>query len=513
MPRTALLLSILFLAACRAAGPGGGEPAPNLVLFVVDDLGWQDNSVGFGPPPGPFQERFRTPNLAALAHQGVRFSDHHAQCVCTPSRLSMLTGLNSIHHGATNWVLDPAHETSGQTDALGPPPRWRSTGWTPGTPTLPALLRARGYRTIHVGKAHFGALGTPGADPLALGFDVNIAGHAAGAPGSYQGENGYDQPGRKEPSVWAVPGLEEFHGTDVHLTDALTRRALEAVEEAVATGRPFYLYMAHYAVHAPIEPHEPWVEAYRARGLDEKEARYASMVEGVDRSLGALRAKLEALGVAERTLIVFTSDNGGLSAHARGTSAIGGGRDTHNSPLREGKGSAYEGGTRIPLLFAWARPDPTSPLQARLGLRPGALEATPTLCEDLFPTLLAAAGATPPDGIDGLDLSAVLAGRGSLPERALVFHYPHVWGPSGAGYQPHSALRRGRWKAIWFYGPERWELYDLESDLGEQHDLARERPEILRPLAVELQESLAASAAPLPLDRIRGGERGVRLPE
>jgi len=506
-------LVLLALLACRAPRPGAQELPPNLVLFVVDDLGWQDSSVAFHEPAGPFQEHFRTPCLAELAARGLRFSDAHAQCVCTPSRLSMLTGLNSARHGCTNWVLDAARETSGRTEVLGPPPRWKSTGWTPGTPTLAQRLKARGYRTIHVGKAHWGSVGTPGADPLNLGFDVNVAGHAAGAPGSYQGRNGYDEPKRTTPGVWAVPGLDEFHGTDVHLTDALTRRALAAVEDAVEAGGPFFLHLAHYAVHAPIEPHDPYTEAYRQRGDDEKEARYAAMVEGVDASLGAVVAKLRALGVAERTLIVFTSDNGGLSVHARGTSAVGGGPNTHNHPLREGKGSAYEGGTRIPLLFAWAASAPGEPVQRRLALREGRSSAVPTLCEDLFPTLLGIAGAAVPEDVDGRDLAPVLAGTGEPAERALVFHHPHVWGPKGDGYQPHSAIRRGPWKAIYFYEPERWELYDLEHDLAERADLAAARPDVLRALAGELERTLRGLDAAWPLALASGEERALRLPE
>lgn len=508
--RLVLLLSMLVLA-CRAPAPEEREPPPNLVLFVVDDLGWQDTSVAFGEEPTAFQEHFHTPHLVALAAHGLRFADAHAQCVCTPSRLSMLTGLNAARHGTTNWVLKTDEETSGATAELGPPPRWRREGWDPATPTLPALLRARGYRTIHVGKAHFGAVGTPGAEPTRLGFDVNVAGHAAGAPGSYQGLDGYDQPGSASPSVWAVPGLERYRGTDTHLTDALTQEALAEVARAVADGQPFFLHLAHYAVHVPLQPHEPYCDGYRARGDDESEARYASMVEGVDASLGALVARLEELGVAENTLLVFTSDNGGLSAHARGTSAVGGGRDTHNAPLREGKGSAYEGGTRVPLVVAWAKTAPGCVAQTRVPIRAGERCTAPTLCEDLFPTLLAVAGVLPPAGIDGQDLMPLFAG-GEGSERALVFHYPHVWGPEGAGYQPHSALRRGDWKAIYLYGPERWELYDLAHDLGETHDLSAQRPEVLRSLARELCTRLEELHAPLPLDLARGIERAPRGP-
>jgi arylsulfatase A-like enzyme len=511
MLRSALLL--LALSACDAPGSRSRDtvhPPPNLVLFLVDDLGWQDTSVAFSGVETAFQRRFETPSLGALAAHGLVFANAHAQCVCTPTRLSILTGENSARHGTTNWILDAEKETSGATEVLGPPPRWRAQGYRSGTPTLPGLLREHGYRTIHVGKAHYGALGTRAADPRTLGFEVNVAGHAAGGPGSYRGELGYDSEGHTSPSVWAVPGLERFHGTRTHLTDALTTVALEEAERAVADGRPFFLQFAHYAVHVPLEPHAPWYERNKEAGLDEAEARYASMVAGIDASLGALITKLEELGVAEHTLIVFTSDNGGLSAHARGTSAAGGGRDTHNAPLREGKGSAYEGGTRVPLVFAWARSAPESEVQRAFPIVTGRTDA-PAMCEDLFATLLSAAGLRS-QAPDARDLAAVLAGQAFERERPLLFHYPHVWGPRGGGYQPHSALVRGDWKAIYFYEPERWELYDLARDLGEAHDLAAHEPERLAELGGELVRRLAELGAPLPLERATGRERAPRAP-
>lgn len=509
----AAVVALALAVACAASGaePRSARRPPNLVLFLVDDLGWQDTSLAVSGAKTPFQQHFETPHLAALAARGLVFTNAHAQCVCTPTRLSILTGENAARHGTTNWILDAAQETSGSTEVLAPPPRWRAEGYRPGTPTLPGLLAAHGYRTIHVGKAHYGALGTPAADPRALGFEVSVAGHAAGGPGSYRGELGYDSEGRTSPSVWAVPGLERFHGSTTHLTDALTTVALEELERAVASGQPFFLQLAHYAVHVPLEPHTPWYERYRARGYDEAEARYASMVSGVDASLGALVARLDALGVAEETLIVFTSDNGGLSAHARGPSAIGGGRDTHNAPLRAGKGSAYEGGTRVPLVFSWAKTAPEEAQQRAFPVVAGITE-TATMCEDLFATLLSAAGLTS-EAPDAHDLAPLLAGGAPERERSLLFHYPHVWGPRGSGYEPHSALVRGDWKAIWFYGDERWELYDLAHDLGETEDRAAQDPERLAELARELCTRLRELEAPLPLDKSTGQERapyGVR---
>ena len=496
-------LALLLLASARAAGQEPAEPRaqpPNIILFLVDDMGWQDTSVAFGAQRTPLNEHFRTPNMERLAASGVSFLQAYSCAVCSPSRTSLMTGQNAARHKVTQWTLSGA-DPSGKTERLESPADWHVQGLQPGVPTLPARLCAAGYRTIHVGKAHWGVVGSPGSDPRALGFQRNIAGHAAGAPGSYRGEDGF---GRANPT-WAVPGLESFHGLPVHLTDALTVRAIDEVEEAVAAGLPFYLYMAHYAVHAPIQPHEPYSEAYRQAGDDEPEASYAGMIEGMDASLGALLEAVERLGVAERTIVVFTSDNGGLSVHSRGRTPMDTLGDVHNWPLRGGKGSAYEGGTRVPLIVSWARARPESAAQRALVVPAGARRTTPTMIEDLFPTLLRWGGVESPADpeLDGRDLTPLLSAedgeRGR--ERALLFHYPHVWGPKGPGYEPHSALRLGDWKLIYFYQPRRFELYDLAHDLGEEHDLAAAQPERLRALAARMRQELESRGAQWPTRR------------
>ena len=484
------------------------QPRPNIVFFLVDDLGWQDTSVPMGSERVPQNDHFRTPHLEALAATGVRFSQAYASAVCSPTRTSWMTGQNAARHHVTNWTLFADRDQSGRTARLDAPTGWRTEGLQPDDVTLPSLLRDAGYRTIHVGKAHFGANGTQGVDPRALGFDVNIAGHAAGAPGSYQGTDDY---GRSN-ETWAVPGLKRYHGLPIHLTDALTVEAIRAVEGAVADEAPFFLYLAHYAVHTPIQPHDPYVDRYRDLGLDEKEARYASMVEGFDQSLGAVVQALARLGVAEETLVVFASDNGGLSAHGRGTSARGTGKDTHNWPLKAGKGSAYEGGTRIPQVIGWARVADV-PQQRDLPVDAGRLEHAPTIIEDLFPTFLRmagvdAAGRTAHD-VDGRDVTPLLsasspridAERRLRAERPLLFHYPHVWGPKGLGYEPHSSLRVGDWKVVYFYEPRRFELYHLGDDLGETRDLAAAQPARLAEMAAALIDALESRGAQYPTHR------------
>ena len=456
------------------------EPTrPNIVFFLVDDLGWQDTSVAFWKEPTEFQSHYRTPNVAMLANQGIRFSRAYSYCVCSPTRSSIMTGQNPARHRVTNWTFNADRETSGQTNRLLPPKDWNRKGLQPDQMTLPKLLRGVGYKTIHCGKAHWGSEGTRGADPTQLGFDVNIAGHHAGGPGSYQGKDNYgadpNNPGRRR---WAVPGLDKYHGTNIHLTDALAMEASTAIESATKAGKPFFLYMAPYAVHTPIQQHVRFIDNYRgkkyASGKDipEAEAKYASLVQGYDDALGQILNKVEQLGQSENTIVIFTSDNGGLSAHARGLSARGTGKDTHCWPLREGKGSAYEGGIRVPLIVSWAKPADNE-LQKRIPVARDCRTESIVVCDDYLPTICNWAGveADSDHQTDGQDFTSVLSGKHSITDRSLFFHYPHVWGPRGSGYQPHSSLISGTWKLIYFFHARRVEMYDLANDIGEQHNL------------------------------------------
>ena len=491
-----------------------GKSRPNVLLFLVDDMGWQDTSVPFGSETTPANRHFRTPNMERLAKQGVRFTNAYSHAVCSPTRTSIMTGQNPARHHVTQWTLRKDKDPSGAWGRVGSPAAWRRNGLQPGDTTLPALLRSTGYFTIHCGKAHWGAHGTKGSDPLNLGFDVNIAGHAAGAPGSYQGEanfgnkeaGGYNKP-------WGVPGLESYHGKPIHLTDACTTEAKLAVTRAVDARQPFFLYVAHYAVHTPIQPHPRFMKGYSGERYDDTEidippveARYASMVEGMDASLGALLEHLESLEVASNTLVIFTSDNGGLSAHARGKTPRGTGDDTHNHPLRAGKGSAYEGGTRVPYIVSWAKPLPDHPSQQRLPLTANTVSEQPLICEDLFPTVLGACSVTIPEDyeVDGLDVRDRWRRQSEASERTLIFHYPHVWGPRGDGYEPHSAMRLGQWKLAYFYNDRRWELYDLAGDPGEKRDLATAKPAHLAKLTQAMRTEMQRRGAQWPVDRETG---------
>lgn len=517
LPHLLLVLLIVFPAGHVSPAAAAEATRPNIVFFLVDDMGWQDTSVPFHTETTAFNRFFRTPSMERLARGGVRFTQAYSCAVCTPTRVSWLTGLNATRHHVTNWTL--RGETSGKSAGL-LPPGWKREGLQPGDhPTLAALLRDSGYRTIHVGKAHWGAEGTPGADPLRLGFEVNIAGHAAGAPESFQGLDRYGE-GKPGKEIWAVPGLAAYKGRDVHLTDALTLEACREMETAVRDLRkPFFLYLSHYAVHTPLQPHKPWIDGYQDQPVERPEKLYASMVQGMDASLGAVLDKLAALGVAEDTLVVFYSDNGGLSHVVRGRNILGSGRDTHNQPLREGKGSAYEGGIRVPAIVSWAAAGPDRPLQKRIPVSAGARCARPILIEDLFAAFLTWSGTPKPAdlAIDGIDFTPSLANPAeSRREAPLFWHFPNVWTPypegSTSGYQPHSVIRSGDWKAIHFYETGRWELYHLASDLGEKNNLAAKEPAKLRELAGVLLEQLTRTRSPWPVDRASGRPRLMTLP-
>ncbi len=485
-----------FLAApTPVASPQEGpqRPAargsPHLLFVMVDDLGWQDTSVPLADAPTAFNARYRTPNFERLAARGVSFTQAYAAApVCTPTRTSLMTGRSPAATHITYWILHAGKDTSADFAGLRPP-AWDLDGLQPGDVTLPALLSAAGYRTIHVGKAHLGGEGSPGGDPTTLGFDVNIAGHGAGAPASYHGTDGFSRG-----SVWDVPGLERWHGQDVFLTEALAAEAVDAVAAAVADEQPFFLHFAPYAVHTPIQANARYLEHYP--DLHPTEAAYATMVESVDTAVGDLLDLLEELGVADDTFIVLTSDNGGLSAHGRGGAA-----NTHNLPLRSGKGSAFEGGTRVVAFAAGAG----------VGAEPGSRCDVPIITHDWFTTLLARAGVAVPadhaETLEGIDLAPLLRGEDPSPalsERTLGWHQPHFWGVNGPGIWPYSALRRGDHKLIHRHGDGALLLFDLSTDLGETTDLADRHPDLVAELAGQLTDWLEGVAAQPSLDAETG---------
>ena len=506
------------------SSPVEGTKRPNIILFLVDDMGWQDTSVPFHTEPTVWNELYRTPHMQRLASQGMRFTNAYAASpVCSPTRVSLMTGKNPARTRVTDWV---GHGIYGNRYVKAPD--WATKGLQPGDMnTLPNILRKSGYRTMHVGKAHFGGRGTAGADPTTLGFDINVAGgHTGGPDGSYF-------------LPWNAskhPGLQD-HAPGTYITDALTLEANKLIDQAVADDVPFFMNMAHYAIHAPLngQGDPDYLGRYQDRPKPEDD--YAALLESMDASLGAILDNLMRHGIANNTIVIFFSDNGGLSNHSRNMSVtyttpsaatVQYQKDRHNMPIKGGKGSAYEGGIRVPMIVAWAGQRPNAaPLKVELPIAPGSKSDCPVISDDVLPTVLRMAGVEHAEehvqDIDGEDLSPILQGHTlARPSRAIYFHYPHQWYRDigvGLGIQPFTAMRKGPWKLIYFYGDgqkdgqglDPWfELYDLARDLGETENLIETKPGVARELILEMNTWMTEVGAQTPIGKASG--QPVSLP-
>lgn len=477
---------------------------PNIIMFLVDDMGWQDTSVPFyNDELTPLNKRFVTPNMEWMAQMGVRFTEAYACAVSSPTRCSLMSGMNASRHRVTNWTLELNEKTDEPSDMI-TLPEWNYNGIQPDSTegkinnstaitSLPQILRENGYWTIHCGKAHFGARTTPGANPINMGFDVNIAGGANGAPGSYLGTKNFG-----EGSRFAVQGLEKYYGQDIFITEALTREALTEMEKAVKMNKPFYLYMSHYAVHTPYDDDKRFSDKYRGKydeqlktGLNENEAKYAALVEGMDKSLGDILDYLQRNPeVAKNTILLFMSDNGGqgLSNVRQGVAN----RD-QNYPARGGKGSAFMGGVREPMMVYW--PGVTKP-DTECDQR--------VIIEDFYPTILEMAGVKKyktHQVVDGVSFTDVLMNPEKRKDRVLVWHFPNLWGESQnlkEGYGAYSAIMKGDYHLIYTWETRQLRLYNVKEDIGEQHDLAQAMPDKVKELAAELSDYLRERDAQRP---------------
>lgn len=457
---------------------------PNIVFFLVDDMGWQDTSLPFWKEKTPFNNLYQTPNMVRLAQRGMKFTQAYACSVSSPSRVSLMTGMNAARHRVTNWTLhkdtpvDPPHEILSI-------PEWNFNGFsqqsdikhTCRATSLAQLLKDNGYYTVHCGKAHFGAIATLGADPLNLGFDVNIAGHAAGAPASYLGEANFGNNQNGKSSVQAVPGLEKYHGKDIFLTEVLTQEAQAALDKRNKE-KPFFLYMSHYAVHSPFDKDARYYEKYASKGMNETEAAYAALVEGMDKSLGDMMDYLDKNNLTDNTIIIFFSDNGGLSSVLRG-----GEKHTHNKPLSSGKGSAYEGGVRVPMIVSWGRE-----------IKPATTCNDYVMVDDFYPTLAAVAGIKKPviyQKLDGVSILPFLKQKkGVNTKRNLYWNFPNNWGPVGPGIGATCSIRQGDWKLVYYYENGKKELFNIRQDISETNNLAENEYELTQRLSVELSNYL-----------------------
>jgi arylsulfatase A-like enzyme len=364
--------------------------------------------------------------------------------------------------------------------------------------TLARLLQANGYRTIHVGKGHFGPRESEGAEPRNLGFDVNVGGASIGAPASYYGRENFGHGSKR--SLSAVPHLEKYHGTETFLTEALTIEAQARVSDAVRADKPFFLYLAHYAVHAPFQSDPRFADHYQDSGKPVPAQAFATLIEGMDKSLGELLAHLETLGIAENTLVFFLGDNGSDAplGHQHGVACA--------APLRGKKGAHYEGGMRVPFIAAWAKPSADQPQQQRLPIPAGAIQPQLASVCDLFPTVLDFVGIAPPPGhaVDGARLGTLLAGQPD-PSRTATFlmHYPHA--PHRSDYW--TSYRDGPWKVVYHYFPSaasgnsHYQLFQLAEDPFEQQDVASSQPQELRRMMQALIAALDKHDAVYPVDQ------------
>lgn len=462
MSRRCFLDGISAITASFALSSCGGglvkmSRKPNIVFILIDDLGWAD--VGcYG------SELYETPNIDRLAAEGMRFTDAYAACpVCSPTRASILTGKYPARLHLTDWIA-----------GYNPPKaKLKRPDWTmyldTSETTISEALKPAGYVSASIGKWH---LGGEAYYPEKQGFDCNVAGYDAGQPPTYYYPYTVDR-------AWnaSIPTLEGGRDGE-YLTDRLTDEALKFIESNSA--QPFFLYLAHYAVHTPIEAKSDYVPHFRDKikpGMRQKNPDYAAMIQSVDESVGRIMDKIAELKLDNDTVIIFMSDNGGLSG-------IGDWLDiTSNHPLREGKGTAYEGGIREPMIVRWPGV-----------VKPGTVSDIPVTSVDFFPTFCGIAGVGNSNtDVDGLSILPLLTGSGGIDREAIYWHYPHYHLTT-----PFSAVRKGDFKLIEYYEDGRLELYNLKSDVGEEHNLVDTMPEKAAELKKLLRDWLESVDAQMP---------------
>lgn len=508
LPLSFFLAGTAVSGVSFAQGTSDGNPSgqqPNIILFMVDDMGWQETSVPFYSEPTLLNKRYRTPNMERMAERGVKFMQAYACAISSPSRCSLMSGMNAARHRVTNWTLEYNTKTDASSNVI-TLPNWNYNGIQPaavanahdlsqGTAitSLPEILNENGYYTIHCGKAHFGSQTTSGADPENFGFDVNIAGAANGGPGSYLAENEYGS------GSFHVSGLEKYYGTGTFLTEALTIEALKALEVPIAEKKPFYLYMAHYAIHTPYDADSRYTPNYTNKydemlgaNLNQNEINHAALVEGMDKSLGDILDFLDANPeVAANTIVLFMSDNGGQAIGPRqGTQ-----NRLQNYPARGGKGSAYEGGVHEPMMVYWPSNE---------NIKPGSENQSRIMIEDFFPTILDLAGVDDYETVqtvDGKSFADILRDPSIERSRVNIWHFPNLWGESqdkNEGYGAYSAIMKGDYHMIYFWESQERRLYNIKEDIGETNNLAKAMPELLDELSRELTDSLKAYDAQRP---------------
>ncbi len=450
---------------------GEETPLPNIILILADDMGWTGPSC-YG------SDLHLTPNIDKLAASGVRFTKaYSASPVCSPTRASIMTGRYPARQHITIWM--EAAKKQGNRKLLEPLAEDRLAQ---SATTIAEVLSDAGYYCAHVGKWH---LGDANDYPETHGFDINIAGTHWGAPQTffypYTGSGTFGKEFRY------VPDLEPGGKSGDYLTDRLTDKALDLIDR-FAGKRPLFLNLSYHTVHTPIEGKPELTAAWKSKlkpGLTHKNADYAAMVQSLDENVGRVLARIEEKGIADNTIVVFFSDNGGFIGKQRNSKLA----VTDNSPLRSGKGSLYEGGVRIPFIVKWPGHTPE-----------GAITDEAVFTCDIYPTILKMTGlsgdAEHNKILDGVDLTPLLENPNfKLLERTLYFHYPHYYPTTS----PASSLLEDNWKLIEYYDDtQAIELYNLADDIGENTNLAEKNPKTTKRLQQKLHKWLDAVNAQRP---------------
>lgn len=454
------LLAFAMGSACR-----GAETRPNIVLIMADDLGWKDLHC-YG------NEKLDTPNIDRLASQGLLFTDaYSAAPVCTPTRAALMTGESPARLNITNHAGGhPPNFKKPQTDLITP-------NWLRHLPlervTLAEQLKQAGYATGFVGKWHLSHRYQPKSNsdkklpteselrPEHQGFDINIGGCRFGGPPSYF-------------SPYRIPNLEGKADGE-YLPDRCADECIDFIKSIKADGdRPFFLCWWNYSVHYPFQAPDDLIAKYEERkGPGIENPTYAAMIEGMDASIGKLLNAIDGQGLANDTLVIFTSDNGPFAANVK--------------PLRAEKGYLYEGGIRVPMIVRWPG-----------RVTPATRTATPVITMDIHATILDAAKlvADPSNTPDGVSLVPMLKHREQLERDSIYFHYPNY--AFHKGNRLGSAIRSGNYKLIMYYDDESIELYDLKNDIGESRNIAGELPDKAKQLRSDLEQWLQETNASQP---------------
>ena len=418
----------------------------NIIIFLVDDLGWKDLGC-YG------SKYFETPAVDQLAKNGARFTDSYSACtVCSPSRAALMTGKYPARLHITDWI--PGDQ---RTNTKLKEPEW-TMFLSLKEHTLAEVLKENGYHTASIGKWHLGEDSVYW--PENRGFNLNVGGYHKGQPKSYF-------------SPYINPRMTDGPAGE-YITDRLTEESIGFIRKNKE--HPFFLYLSHYAVHSPFQGKKEMIRKYQEKTDPDNPKPnpvYAAMVESMDQSMGKIMDELARLKLTSKTYVFFLSDNGGLSPRA-----------TTNFPLREGKGTPYEGGVRTPLIISGPK------------IPKGSVVHNPAITMDVFATVLDILNIPKKDRyLDGVSLLPAIKGKKNLTERALFWHYPHY---HSQGATPYSAIRLNQWKFYYFYEDGHNELYDLEQYLSETKDLASQLPEKVAELNVLLKNWLAETNAQLP---------------